>query len=71
MKGNAVKPALCDREKMTDEERELFLSDLKNLCEEYFEGGSKFTTDMTRTANGFSVCVIFDAARIKSFKKPR
>ncbi|MDE6558142.1 MAG: hypothetical protein K2K39_03440 [Clostridia bacterium] len=60
-----------DREQMTDEEKELFLSDLKTVCAEYFETDKKYTMDITRTATGFSVCVVFDAVRIKKFKKPR
>ena len=60
-----------DREQMTDEEKALFLSDLKAVCAEYFETDDKYSMDVTRTANGFSVCVIFDAVRIKKFKKPR
>ncbi len=62
---------LIDREQMTDEEKELFLSDLKGVCAEYFETDDKYSMDVTRTKQGFSVCIIFDAARIKKFKKPR
>lgn len=61
----------CDREQMTDEEKELFLCDLKGVCAEYFEADGKYSMDVTRTEKGFSVCIIFDAARIKKFKKPR
>ncbi len=60
-----------ERDKMTDEERELFLSDLKTVCSEYFEAEGKYSMDVTRTENGLSVCVVFDAVRIKRFKKPR
>lgn len=62
---------LADREQITDEEKELFLADLKGVCSEYFETDDKYSMDVTRTEKGFSVCVIFDAARIKKFKKPR
>ena len=61
----------ADREQMTDEEKELFLCDLKNVCAEYFESDGKYSMDVTRTEKGFSVCIIFDAVRIKKFKKPR
>lgn len=60
-----------DREQMTDDEKELFLSDLKGVCSEYFDGGGKFSLDITRTEKGFSVCIVFDALRVKKFKKPR
>ena len=67
MKANLI----VDREQMTDEEKELFLSDLKNVCSEYFEGGDRYSLDLTRTEKGFSACIVFDAVRIKKFKKPR
>lgn len=60
-----------DREQMTDEEKELFLSDIKGVCSEYFEGCDKYSIDLTRTEKGFSACLVFDAVRIKKFKKPR
>ncbi len=62
---------IADREQMTDDEKELFLSDLKSVCSEYFDGDAKFSLDLTRTEKGFSVCIVFDAVRIKKFKKPR
>lgn len=62
---------ICDRDQMTDDEKELFLSDLKGLCSEYFDGDGKFSLDLTRTQTGYSVCIVFDAVRIKKFKKPR
>ncbi len=61
----------ADRDNITEEEKELFLCDLKNVCSEYFEADDKYTLDVTRTEKGFSVCIIFDAIRIKKFKKPR
>ena len=60
-----------DKQEMTDEEKEVFIGDVKCVCGEYFETGDKFTVDVTQTENGFSVCIIFDAHRIKNFKKPR
>lgn len=62
---------IADREEITEGERALFIADLKRVCEEYFEGEGKFSLDVTRTENGFSVCVIFNARRIKRFKKPQ
>lgn len=62
---------ICDREQMTDGEKELFISDLTSVCSEYFDGCDKFSLDVTRTEKGFSTCIVFDAVRIKKFKKPR
>lgn len=62
---------ISSMDEMTDEEKELFLLDLKKVCAEYFEADDRYSLDVTRTEKGFSVCVIFDAARIKKFKKPR
>lgn len=67
MKANLI----VDREQMTDEEKELFLNDLKGVCSEYFEGDGRYSLDLTRTEKGFSACIVFDAVRIKKFKKPR
>ena len=66
---NAVVTA--DRDTMTEEEKQLFLCDLKEVCAEYFECGEKYTVDIAKAKEGFCVCVIFDAARVKKFKKPR
>ena len=62
---------LNEREDMTEEEKQLFLHDLKHVCGEYFEAGGKYSLDMTRTEKGFSVCILFDAVRVKKFRKPR
>ncbi len=61
---------LPDREEMTEDEKQLFISDLKSVCGEYFEADGKYSMDVTKTEKGFSVCIIFDAARVKNFKKP-
>lgn len=66
-----IDPLILDREEMTDGERELFIADLKRVCLEYFEYDGKFSLDVTRAERGYSVCVIFDARRIKRFKKPQ
>lgn len=62
---------LPEREEMTDEEKELFLADVKQVCGEYFEADGRYSFDMAKTENGFSVCLIFDAHRVRKFKKPR
>ena len=56
---------------MTEDEKQLFLHDLKHVCGEYFEADGKYSLDMTRTEKGFSVCILFDAVRVKKFRKPR
>jgi hypothetical protein len=62
---------LADREEFSEEEKELFLSDLKETCEEYFEGSDRFSINITKTPSGYSVCILYNARRIKSFKKPQ
>ena len=63
--------SVLERQEMSDEEKEVFICDLKSVCREYFETGEKFSVDVTETEKGYSVCVLFDALRIKNFKKPR
>lgn len=59
-----------DREDMSDLERELFLKDLKRVTDEYFECGDA-SLELTRADDGFIVCILFSARRIKSIKKPQ
>lgn len=59
-----------EREEMTDLERELFLKDLKKVAGEYFEIYGGCDIEVTRTEEGFAVCVIFAAHRIKNIKRP-
>jgi hypothetical protein len=61
---------IFDREEISDEEKKLFLKDLKFVCDEYFDGNKNFSLDVTKTESGFSICIIFSADRIKRFKKP-
>ncbi len=65
-----ISTLICDRDEMTEGERELFLADAQAVFDEYFEREGRITLDVTKTENGYSVCVIFDARRIKRFKKP-
>lgn len=60
-----------DREDMTDTERQLYLKDLARLNGEYFENNGEATLEVTRAEEGFLVCVIFTARRIKSVKRPQ
>ena len=57
-----------EREDISDVERALFLKDLKKVTGEYFEGGDDATLEITRTENGFLVCGLFTARRVKSVK---
>ncbi len=61
---------IFEREDFTDGEKQLFLADIRKVCSEYFENEGRFSLDITRTEGGFSVCLIFDARRIKRFRKP-
>ena len=59
-----------DREDMSDFARQLFLKDIKRVLEEYFECDETATLEITRSENGFLVCVLFSARRVKSVKNP-
>ncbi|MDE5943186.1 MAG: hypothetical protein K2H30_03145 [Clostridia bacterium] len=60
-----------DRDDMSDYDRELFLSDLKRVTDEYFETEGKASVEVTRTDEGFLICVLITARRIKSVKSPQ
>lgn len=60
-----------DREEMSELERELFLKDLKRVTDEYFECELAPSLEVTRSDDGFLVCIILSARRIKSIKKPQ
>lgn len=66
-----MKQILLDREDMSDFERGLFLKDLQKVTDEYFETENDASLEITRTEDGFLVCVIFSARRIKSLKHPQ
>ena len=61
---------LLDRDDMSDFERGLFLKDIQRVNEEYFECDGAPSLEITRTGDGFLVCVIFSTRRIKSLKHP-
>ncbi len=61
---------LLDRDDMSDFERGLFLKDIGRVNEEYFECEGTPSLEITRTDDGFLVCVIFSTRRIKSLKHP-
>lgn len=50
-------------------DRAMFTNDFKRLADEYFECEGTPEIDVTRTEDGYSVCVIFAAARIKQVKQ--
>ncbi len=60
-----------DRDDMSDLERELFLKDLKRVTDEYLESDGEATLEVTRADEGFIVCVLMTARRIKNIKKPQ
>lgn len=68
---NAVSKLLAlDREDITDLERELFLKDFKRVADEYFEMDGVCDLEVTRSEDGFLVCLIFNARRIKTIRRP-
>ena len=60
-----------DRDDMSDFERELFLSDIKKITDEYFESYGNSSLEITRTDEGFLICMFMTARRIKNVKKPQ
>ena len=52
-------------QEMSDGQKGLFLSDFARLCAEYFEGMTEAEMDATRLPDGYSVCIVFSARRIK------
>lgn len=67
---NTVRLLSLDREDMTDLERELFIKDFKKIADEYFEVDGVCDLEVTRTEDGFLVCIIFNARRIKNIRRP-
>ena len=60
-----------DRDDMSDFERELFLSDVKKVTDEYFESEGNSSLEITRTDEGFLICMFMTARRIKNIKRPQ
>ncbi len=63
--------AVLEREIMTETERGLLKRDIMRVAEEYFETDGEAEADITRTENGFSVCILFRARRIKKIWSPQ
>ena len=55
------------REEMALREQELFARDVRRTAEEYFETENA-EVDVTRTPNGYSVCILLAAKRIRRLK---
>lgn len=47
----------------------LFMNDFKKFAEEYFECEGIPDIDVTRSDDGYSVCIIFRARRVKKVKQ--
>ena len=60
-----------EREAMSSAERELLKRDLNRVIDEYFERDDGTDIDVTKTRNGYSVCVLFKARRIKKMHSPQ
>ena len=60
-----------EREAMSSAERELLKRDLNWVIDEYFERDDGTDIDVTKTRNGYSVCVLFKARRIKKMRSPQ
>ena len=58
-----------ERQIMSETERTLLKRDLMRVAEEYFETEDG-AIDVTATENGYSVCFVFAARRIKSMRTP-
>ena len=71
MTGSMSRIISLDREDMSDVERELFLKDLKRVADEYFEIEYSPSLEITRADDGFLICVLLTAHRIKNVKKPQ
>ena len=71
MNGELNRILSLDRDDMSDFERELFLSDIKKVTDEYFESDEKPSLEITRTDEGFLICLFMSARRIKNVKKPQ
>lgn len=71
MKARTNRIVELDRDAITETERALIKRDIMKVAEEYFEIEGAADIDVTRTPNGFSVCVLFKARRIKKIWSPQ
>ncbi len=66
---DAAKVLSLDKRDFTTADKMLFMNDFKKLAAEYFECDGVPQVDVTKTDDGYSVCVIFSARRIKQVKQ--
>ena len=59
----------ADREEMTEGEKQLVMSDFKRVCAAYFECDGQPELNLTKTDDGYSVCIIFAARHIQHFRR--
>jgi len=71
MTENLTRMITLDRDDISDLERELFLKDLRRVTDEYFETDGDASLEVTRSDEGFLVCILLTARRIKTLKKPQ
>ncbi len=69
MTGNGL--VYLERETLSETEKTLFLNDFAAFAGEYFECDGQAEIDLTRTDEGFSVCILFNARRIKKVNAVR
>jgi hypothetical protein len=69
MREEITKLISLDRDEMPDVEREVFIGDIKKVFGEYFECNNDISLQITRSKEGFIVCILFSAARIKYVKQ--
>lgn len=69
MRAKAKAKPTFERQVMGETERGLLRRDLMRVAEEYFETEDG-VVDVTATENGYSVCLVFTARRIKSMRTP-
>lgn len=65
---NVNKLLALERQGMTEKDKEMFLHDLQTVINEYMESDKNATIDVARTENGFSICILFTAHRIKNVR---
>ncbi len=71
MKAATLKMLTLEREGLSEADRALFTKDFCLLADEYFERIGEIELDVTRTDEGFSVCIVFATRRIKKVKAVR
>lgn len=68
MRAHRTAAPAFEREAMPETERTLLCRDVAAVADEYFELDGAAEADVTRTADGYSVCILLHARRIKYIK---